>query len=392
MEKDKRTEKAIEASDEMMSKESLRVQKAAWVGRRIEKQREIEDEKWKKLQKEQQLLDERKRSIEESLDQTREMQQYNEECRADISSQVYAMHGLTGDKLEGMREYKNAYYQGLAFGLFFLSAVMILLCAWLHGFASDICLFMLACTGIEGALLSQESKRGKLFDLLCRILYIFIFPAMLTIFVCYELEFPEYDLLLPIFAIAGIAILLVGTSAYFFYNPYRKEKKNIRSAKGDLRKIEQFARKEVKKNRKIREKEEIRLAKKEKKEEAKLARKQKKEEEKFTRLRKKEEIKFARRKKKEEVKSQKLHKKEEIREVRRQEQRELHDARIQNRTEQKKQRKMKMDELRTQFLVIIKKSPKEGMDESVDEIEKEKDEAERDENQTESHRQEEKVS
>lgn len=352
MDQDKIMEKSIVTSDAIVSKESLRVQKAAWVGHRIKKQREIEDEKRERLLKEQQIIDERKRSVEEDMDYTSELQRYNEECRADLNRQVYAMHGLTDDKLEGMRQYKNAYYQGLALGLFFLSAVLIVLCGWLHGFDSEICLFMLACTGVEGALLSQESKRGKLFDMFCRFLYILIFPVMLTIFVCYELDFPEYYTLQPIFTIAGIVILVIGTSAYFFYNPYSKEKKNIRSARGDLREIEQIARKEVKKNQKIR-----------KKEEAKLAKKQKKEEEKFARLQKKEEMKFAKLQKREESKLLKLQKKEEMRAVRKEKQEELRSVRLQNRAEQVKIRKQKIEEFRERFFARIKKTEPETEEE-----------------------------
>lgn len=98
------------------------------------------------------------------------------------------MNGITEDKLKGMREYKNAYYQGCAFSLFLLSVVMIGICGVLHGFESQICLFMIACTGVEGALLAQDKWRNKLVNILCKLLYLMVFPVMMVIFVCYELN------------------------------------------------------------------------------------------------------------------------------------------------------------------------------------------------------------
>lgn len=308
-------DKSIEQSDTEIQNESLRVQKAQWVKEQVEKQREYEDEIRETLLEEQKILDEMKRSTEEHVERTREMRQYNEENRKQIQEQVYALNGLSEDKLQGMREYKNAYYQGLALALFLLSIALVGLCGYLHGFDSEITLFMIACSGIGGALLSQENKRGKLLDTICRFLYFWMFPMMLVIFVCFELGFQEYEMLLPVFAMAGTIILVVGTGAYFVYNPYRKEKKKIRNAKADLKEIEQEAEKAVKKNQKRRKKEEARLSRIRKREDARLERIQKREEERLVKKEKKEAAKLARMQQKEAAQLRRLQKKEEIKAV-----------------------------------------------------------------------------
>lgn len=53
---------------------------------------------------------------------------------------------------------------------------------------------------------------------------------MLTVFVCYELKFKEYDMLVPIFVIAGVVVLMLGAISYFAYDPYRVDKRNRKKA------------------------------------------------------------------------------------------------------------------------------------------------------------------
>lgn len=295
-------EEIQELKESEVQEESIRVQKAKWVREQVEKQREIEDATRERIEQEQKILDEMKRSTEEHLERTKELRQFNEDTRAQMRQQVYEINGITEDKLQGMAEYKNAYYQGMSFAFFILSVALIVVSGLLHGFDSQICLFMVAFTGIEGALLSQESKRGKFLDRICRFLYVLMFPAMLVIFVCYELEFEQYSMLLPYFIIAGCVILLLGTLAYFTYNPYRKERKKLRSVKDDLKEIEDEAEKAVKRNQKRRKREEARLAKKLKREQKRLEKKQERDVKKQERKAKQEEIKAFRKKKWEEIK------------------------------------------------------------------------------------------
>lgn len=235
-------------------RENLRIQKTEWIYSQIQKQRETEDALFEQIRQEQDVLDRLNQSIENNMERTREARRYNQQFQEHMDSQVYAMYGITQDKLQGIREYRNAYYQGCAFSLFLLSVVLVALCGILHGFQSQICLFMIAFSGIEGALLTQEKKRGKFLDMVCKILYLLMFPLMMVVFVCFELGYPEYHVILPILAVFGICVLVVGTAAYFCYNPYRKEKKKIGEAKDTIREIEKTAKKEIRKNQKSREK------------------------------------------------------------------------------------------------------------------------------------------
>lgn len=317
-------------TEEIIENESLRVQKAEWVGRQIEKQRQQEDETRERLLKEQSLLEERRRSIEENLDRNRELKRYHEDCKEDLDAQIYALHGLTEDKLEGMKEYKNAYFRGIALAAFVLSGALVILSGCLYGFQSDLCLAMLAGTGVEGALLAQENGRAKVFDIICRLLYLCCFPVMLAVFLSYELEFTVYEELLGGYVIAGMAFLVIGTSAYFLYQPYRRLRRQVRAAKSDMREVEQIAKKAVKKNQKIR-----------RKQEAKAARQKQREEARFERMKEREERKAERLRAREERKAERLKKREEMHTLREQKKDELAQVRKENKEEQKRLLKQK---------------------------------------------------
>ena len=185
MEKDINTEVSntqLPATEEKANlKESLRIQKSQWIKEQIKRQREAEDAVLEQMIEEQRVIDGLNSDINENLDRTRESRKFNQEFQEKINTQIYEMNGITEDKLKGMREYKNAYYQGCAFSLFLLSVVMIGICGVLHGFESQICLFMIACTGVEGALLAQDKWRNKLVNILCKQLYLMVFPVMMVI-------------------------------------------------------------------------------------------------------------------------------------------------------------------------------------------------------------------
>lgn len=270
-------------------RESLKVQKAEWIYSQIQKQRDAEDALFEQIRQEQDVLNRLNQSIEKNMERTREARRYNQEFQEHMDAQVYAMYGITEDKLQGIQEYRNAYYQGCAFSLFLLSVVLVALCGVLHGFQSQICLFMIAFSGIEGTLLAQEKKRGKILDIICKILYLFMFPLMMAVFICFELGYQEYHLILPWLAIFGICVLVVGTAAYFFRNPYRKEKRKVGEARDTIREIEKTARKEVRKNQKSREKSEKQQKKLLGREAARQKKQLEKEEKKKQRLLEKEE-------------------------------------------------------------------------------------------------------
>ena len=116
-------------------------------------------------------------------------------------------------------------------------------------------------TAIEGTLLTNGKKCVALFDTVIRVLYLLLFPAMMVIFVCYELGFKEYGLLCPIFTAVGLIILCIGSISYFVYDPYRQDRKDRRRAENYLRDMERAAQKDVE----LREKALAKLRKKQEK-------------------------------------------------------------------------------------------------------------------------------
>ena len=195
---------------------------------------------------------------------------------------------------------------------------MIAICGVLHGFESQICLFMIACTGVEGALLAQDKWRNKLVNALCKLLYLLVFPVMMVIFVCYELKYPEYELFLPYFAMGIVVVLIIGTAAFFLYDPYKQDKKRVRSAKDYIADVEKIAKKQVKKNQKLRAKEEKKNQKLLQKEEAQNQKAAEKEEKENQRALEKEEA--------EKVKQEKIQDKKAAKEARKSERREKRQA------------------------------------------------------------------
>ena len=246
---------AISSENEAL-KENLRIQKTAYIKQQLERKRAAEDARLERLLQEQEIIQGLRESINDSMSQTEESRKYNQEFQEYVNMQIYESNGITEDKLTGMDEYKKALYRGSAAVLFFLSMVLIVLCGVLHGFQSNICIFMFAYTAMEGALLSQEKKKYPFLDFICRILYILTFPTMLVMFVCYELKYGEYDLFLPYVVVIGVLVTVLAVISYFLHDPYIQDKKKLRDAQNQIRNIERIAEKEVRKKQRIREKEE----------------------------------------------------------------------------------------------------------------------------------------
>ena len=261
-------------SEQELHRENLRIRKTEWIQEQIQRQRQAEDALFLQMKQEQEILDSLRDSMNQNMQTTLEARKYNQEFQESMDAQVYAMYGISSDKLQGMREYRNAYYQGCAFSLFLLSVILSALCGVLHGLQSQICLFMVAFTAIQGAILTGEGKRGRVLNVCCKMLYLLMFPMMMVIFVCFELKYLEYDRLLPIFLLFCLAALLIGTASYFLHNPYRADRRVAEEAKDTIRDIEKTARKEVKKNRKSREKAERKAIRKRQKSQARAMRKQ----------------------------------------------------------------------------------------------------------------------
>lgn len=268
--------------DEKKLTESLRVRKIGYMKQQVERQRAAEDLLTEQIMEEQRILDETLGEIDDQIACTEKSRKYNREMQEELNARVYGMHGISGDKIQGMQESKSAYYRGCAFSLFFLSVVLTLLCGFLHGFSADVTLFMLCYTAIEGALLAKDEKRSRWLAFLCRVLYLLMFPAMMVLFVCYELGYPEYGQFLPFMTAGGIVIVILAVASVFLYDPYRKDKKRLRTARNYMSDIEKLARKEINKNRKIRDREEKKeqkaAEKREQKEQKKKLREKRREE------------------------------------------------------------------------------------------------------------------
>ena len=287
-EAEKQTQEEIKQEDEKKLTESLRVRKIGYMKQQVEKQRAAEDLLTEQIMEEQRILDETLGEIDDQIACTEKSRKYNREMQ---EARVYGMHGISGDKIQGMQESKSAYYRGCAFSLFFLSVVLTLLCGFLHGFSAEVTLFMLCYTAIEGALLAKDEKRSRWLAFLCRVLYLLMFPAMMVLFVCYELEYPEYGQFLPFMTAGGIVIVILAVASVFLYDPYRKDKKRLRNAKNYMSDIEKLARKEINKNRKIRDREEKKEQKAAEKREQKEQKKKLREKRREERKQKREERK-----------------------------------------------------------------------------------------------------
>lgn len=284
--------------------ESERVQRAEWIHDQVKLQREREDETWEKIMEEQKLITERMRSIDDDISRNRELERYHEGCLEDITDQVYSLHGVTTDKLEGMTRYKNAKFQGEATVVFAMSIMIAVIAAYAYGVTSQVCMFMLLCIGAEGALLSGPHKKRNLLGGIFRTLFfvpVILMAAEVISFKYYE---DYYEYVTMIGEAAAILLVVIGTATYFLYNPYRKDKKYVKEAQADLKELHKAARKSVKKNQKLRMKNEA----KDQKVQAKLAKK----EAKYERRQQKHQLKMEKREFKSEQKKKKMEMKTEL--------------------------------------------------------------------------------
>ncbi|MBD5494246.1 MAG: hypothetical protein HDR12_07695, partial [Lachnospiraceae bacterium] len=150
---------------------SLKVQKTAYIKQQMERQRAAEDARLEYLMKEQEVIDGLRETIDDSMWQTEDVRKYNREFQEQMNMQIYEAHGITADKLTGMKEYKNALYRGAATVMFLLSLAMTILCGALFGFNEDVCILMFAYSAMEGTLLFRKEKQFPVLDIICRTFY-----------------------------------------------------------------------------------------------------------------------------------------------------------------------------------------------------------------------------
>lgn len=96
-----------------------RIGKVRKLEEEVRRQNEMEQLRTKRIRKEQEYIEQMSKAVEDHLRNTREEQRYNEEFERLIRKDVYQMHGISEDKLQGMTEYRYALYRGTAFGMFF---------------------------------------------------------------------------------------------------------------------------------------------------------------------------------------------------------------------------------------------------------------------------------
>ena len=137
------TQQTVDAQQMVIPQESERIQRAEWIHEQVKLQREAEDEAWEKIMEEQKLLTERRRSIDADINSNRELKRYHEDCMEDITDQVYSLHGISVDKLEGIKEYRNALFRGEAFIVFCISGI----CLWTDFAAVPVCTHVCRCGG-----------------------------------------------------------------------------------------------------------------------------------------------------------------------------------------------------------------------------------------------------
>ena len=131
-------QQTVDAQQVVIPQESERIQRAEWIHEQVKLQREAEDEAWEKIMEEQKLLTERRRSIDADINSNKELKRYHEDCMEDITDQVYSLHGISVDKLEGIKEYKNALFRGEAFIVFCISVIMAAIVAYAYGPTSQL--------------------------------------------------------------------------------------------------------------------------------------------------------------------------------------------------------------------------------------------------------------
>ena len=105
-----------------MEVKNPRIGKVLKLEEEAKRQNELEQLRSKRIRQHQEYINQMIDSVEANLKNTKEEQKLNEEFERHIRTEVYRMHGISEDKLQGMEERRNAWYQGAAFALFFFVA------------------------------------------------------------------------------------------------------------------------------------------------------------------------------------------------------------------------------------------------------------------------------
>ena len=251
-------EREQQIEEESLTKNSLQIQKAAWIREELEKRRAQEDQLLQQILREQQMLQELDEDMDQNMAHAKEGRRYREDMKARVDDRVYEMHDLSADKREGMREYGYAYRRGYALAMVFFSLALCVFAGYLHGIASQTCLVLMFFTGVQAAILVHKKQCPKFWQFVCDVFSALIFPGMLILFIGCELHYSYYERALPYCLAVGLFLLALTTASYFLYDPYRSARRRVGDAKSMIRSIERSAKKQVKKNQKQQAKEELR--------------------------------------------------------------------------------------------------------------------------------------
>lgn len=283
----------IQSSENHFQNEDLMVQEKHWMEERARKERESEDLVRKELFEKQKLIEQMRREQAEKFVQNKQMTLYNHLHEEEQKEQIYALHGITTDKVEGMVEYKNAVYQGAVFSMFMMALALCAYIGYIEGVDTKIFFAMLALAGAESTVLLHERDgklQGGLYGIVCKLFGVLTTPVMLFLYTVYELRFIDMSVTLCGCAVYAILMYLVGSADFFLRNPYRGTKRAAREARMEMKNMKRTAAKNVKKNQKLREKMENKLIKKKENQERKLEEAKLKEKQKTERLIKKLEM------------------------------------------------------------------------------------------------------
>ena len=78
-----------------------RIGKVRKLEEEVKRQNELEQLRTRRIRKEQEYIEQMSKAVEDHLRNTKEEQRYNEEFERLIRKDVYQMHGISEDKLQG---------------------------------------------------------------------------------------------------------------------------------------------------------------------------------------------------------------------------------------------------------------------------------------------------
>lgn len=308
-ETDKKLEE-LNSFDKRMGEDAL-VQEQEWLSARMEEQRREEAIIREELIEKQKILEERRRERSESYSQNRQLQIYNQMHEEEQKEFVYSLHGISLDKEQGMREYKNALYQGAQIILFFADIIIGMIAVSLHGLTSPVCLACIALLAAQVTLLPREHK-GKLgrniYSYISMVLSFLPTPGMALVLISDQLGLFDFELVLLVSTIGSLFLCAFGALDYFMRNPYRDSWLPARAARAEVKTLKRAASRNVKKNQKERTRSISKLTRAKEKAEAealRLSLKIEKEQERKAKITELRELNEANRAKRKELRLQK---------------------------------------------------------------------------------------